>query len=75
MVRMSNIDYNTPMDDLISYDSIQQMIVERKFNGADITQVIDDVYHIYEVASRIQTNTKPRLYYDLFQQLIKTYGH
>ena len=72
---MSNIDYNTPMDDLISYDSIQQMIVERKFNGADITQVIDDVYHIYEVASRIQTNTKPRLYYDLFQQLIKTYGH
>ena len=72
---MSNIDYNTPMDDLISYDSIQQMIVERKFNGADITQVIDDVYHIYEVASRIQTNIKPRLYYDLFQQLIKTYGH
>jgi hypothetical protein len=72
---MSSIDYNTPMDDLISYDSIQQMIVERKFNGADITQVIDDVYHIYEVASRIQTNTNPRLYYDLFQQLIKTYGH
>lgn len=72
---MSNIDYNTPMDDLISYDSIQQMIVERKFNGADITQVIDDVYHIYEVASRIKTNTNPRLYHDLFKQLIKTYGH
>jgi hypothetical protein len=72
---MSNIYYNTPMDDLISYDSIQQMIVERKFNGADITQVIDDVYHIYEVASRIQASTNPRLYYDLFQQLIKTYGH
>ena len=74
---MLTICYNTGMEhSLISdFNQLQQFIKNEKLNGADITLIMDDIHHHWEIASSFNWANSKGYYSDLLTRLIKTYGH
>ena len=68
--------YNTRMEKSTDKDYylISSLIKDLKYQGADITSIIQDVHINYEVASH-RKNNRDVYYRDLFARLVKTYGH
>jgi len=56
------------------YYLISSLIKDLKYQGAEITSIIQDVHINYEVASH-RKNKREGYYRDLFARLVKTYGH
>jgi len=56
------------------YYLISSLIKDLKYQGAEITSIIQDVHINYEVASQRKNNREVH-YRDLFARLVKTYGH
>mgnify|MGYP003133539260 CR=1 FL=1 len=60
----------------IQYSEIIQLINQENLQGADVTIIIDEILHNYEIASRINLTKKQGIHYrDLLSKLIKRYGH
>ena len=57
------------------FNQLQQFIKDEKLNGADITLIMDDIHHHWEIASSFNWANSKGYYSDLLTRLIKTYGH
>ena len=68
--------YNCNMNYVDEFQSLQNVIVEEKISGAQLTSLIEDVQQNYEVASLSPISKHLEApYLDLLSKLIKTYGH
>ena len=57
------------------FRDIQNHIQNENLQGADITELIDDVHEHYEVANRCNFKLSKGHYCDLLSRLVETYGH
>jgi hypothetical protein len=68
--------YNYNMNQAEEFKHLQNVIIEEKITGAQLTSLIEDVQQNYEVATLspiIKHLEAP--YRDLLSKLVKTYGH
>ena len=68
-------DNYTKEDMILDFKEIENHIYHEGLEGADITDLIDDVYEHYEVATRFKFKNSKGHYRDLLSRLVKTYGH
>ena len=74
---MSESNYNESMaqENRETLSDIKNYIKFENLEGADITDIIEDVHEHYEVATRLSWNKSKGYYHDLLTRLVKTYGH
>jgi|TARA_R100000988_G_scaffold101004_2_gene73015 hypothetical protein len=68
-------DNYTKSEMMLDLKEISKHIRDENLEGADITNLIEDVYEHYEVATRFNFNNSKGHYRDLLSRLVKTYGH
>ena len=68
-------DNYTKGEMILDLKEIHQHIRDENLQGAAITNLIEDVYEHYEVATRFNFRNSKGQYRDLLSRLVKTYGH
>jgi hypothetical protein len=76
---MHSNSYNESMMDLFTIEEILEIPRKNKWNGADITMFINDVYLQYDYVTRtdsLKTGlSEEKFYSDILSKLVKNYGH
>ena len=68
-------DNYTKEEMILDFKDIKDHIKNDGLDGADITNLLDDVFEHYEVATRFNFKNSKGHYSDLLSRLVKTYGH
>ena len=69
------LDNYTKTEMILDLKEIKAHIQDEGLQGADITNLIEDVHEHYEVATRFNFKNSKGHYRDLLSRLVKAYGH
>ena len=69
------LDNYTKGEMILDLKEIKEHIQDEGLQGADITNLLEDVHEHYEVATRFNFKNSKGHYRDLLSRLVKTYGH
>ena len=69
------LDNYTKGEMILDLKEIKDHIQDEGLQGADITNLLEDVHEHYEVATRFNFKNSKGHYRDLLSRLVKTYGH